>query len=147
MKQSILGKPIHTYRKQLHRRIVLCVVAAFFTLGLNIFLTTLRTDANHNVLLTINIISDILCGIFLLHSIELYIRPQRKLYQLFTRQPEQLTGSVTHISTQPQRYMDMDCYAVTVDDRKVFLPAGTLTLTEGHYTIHLVSNVIVEVAQ
>lgn len=147
MKQSVLGQPVHIYRKKLHRRIGLCVSAAVFTLGLNILLTALRTDTNHAFMLTANIVADILCGFFLLYDTQLHIRPQIRLYRLFTRQREQLTGTVTHISPQVQRYMDLDCYAVTVDERKVFLPAGTLELKLQTYTLFLVSNVIVEVGQ
>ena len=147
MKQSVLGMSAHAFRKKLHNRIRLCVAAALLTVGLNLLLMALRTDATHNLMLVANITTDILCGLFVLYQTERYILPKIRLYKLFARPRETLTGSVTQISTQVQRYMDLDCYAVTVDSRKVFLPAGTLELKQQTYTLFLVSNIIVEVSQ
>ena len=147
MKQSILGMSAHIYKNKLRRRIGVCVAAALFTLGLNILLTSLRTEENHSFMLTANIVTDIICGTFLLYGTQLHILPQIRLYRLFIRQHELLTGTVTHISPQVQRYMDLDCYAVTIDGRRVFLPAGTLELSMQSYRVFLVSNVIVGVEQ
>lgn len=147
MKQSVLGMSPHSYQKQIHRHIGICIAVLIFTLGLNILLTALRTDRNHTLMLIGNIAADILCGFFLLYHTELHIRPKLRIYRLFNRQKEQFTGTITHISQQPVRYMDIDCYTVTADGRKVFLPAGTLELKQETYTLFLVSNVIVEVAQ
>lgn len=147
MKQSILGQAAHTYKKQLHRRIGLCMVAALVTFGLNLLLVALHTDANHGIFLALNIGADILCGIFVLYYVEMHIRPQRKLYKLFIRQRQLLTGTVDSVSPQVQRYLDLDCYAVTINERKVFLPANTIKLEPGSCTLSLVSNVIVEVEQ
>lgn len=147
MKRSVLGQSAYGFGKQINRRIFLCAVIAFATIALNFLLTSLRTDANHAIMLVANILSDIFCGCFLLYFIQLHILPKRKLYKLSTRPKTQLSGNVLRISAQPQRYLDMDCYAVTVDGRTVFLPVGTLELKLQPYTFFLVSNVIVEVEQ
>ena len=147
MTQSVLGSHPQTFRKQLHIRIGLCVAAGLFTLGINILLALLRTDSNRIFMLAANIASDILCGCILLYYTQMHLRPKMQLLRLCSRQREQVTGTITGISSQPRRYMDLDCYAVTVNERTVFLPANTLELTQQTYTFYLVSNVIVEVAQ
>lgn len=147
MKQSVLGMSAQAYRTQLHIRTGLCFAAGLLTLGLNLLLTALRTDSNHTWLLIANIAADILCLWGILYATEQHILPKWRLYKLFARPREQLTGTVTHISAQTRRYMDMDCHPVTVEDRQVFLPAGSLALKQEVYTFSLVSNVIMEAAQ
>lgn len=147
MKQSILGQSARSYQKRIHWRIGLCIAAFLLTVGLNVLFTALRTDSNHTLMLLVNIASDILCGIFLLYSWDMLILPKLRLYRLFCRNRELLSGTVTEISRNPQRYMDIDCYAVTVDSRRVFLPAGTIALQQERCTLSLVSNIIVEAEQ
>lgn len=147
MSQTILGQSPESFKKKLRTRIGFCVASAVLTLGLNILFTCLRTDANHTLMLVANICADILCGFFILYHTQVHIQPKMRLYKLFLRKREVLTGTITYISSVPQRYMDMDCYGVTVNERKIFLPANTLALKYQNYTLYLVSNVIVEVAQ
>lgn len=147
MKYSILGQSPLSYQKRLKQHIGLCAAVLAITVGLNILFTALRSDSNHTLMLILNIAADVLCGFFLLHDTEMHILPMQRLYKLYCRDRQQLTGTVTHICDTPQRYMDIDCYAVTVDDRRVFLPAGTFSLRQESYTLSLVSNIIVEAAQ
>lgn len=144
MNKSILGQPAPIYKKRLLGRIYFCIAAAVITLCLNILLIALRTDSNHTLMLILNIAADTLCGGFLLFEIDMHILPPLRLYRLMLRQKETLSGDLTDIGTKPRRYMDIDCYEVTVGDRKVFLPAGTIQLQEGPCTLLLVSNIIVE---
>ena len=86
MKQTILGMPPALYRQKLRQRSFLCIAVATGTLALNILFTALRTDSNHNLMLFLNIVADILAGLFLLPFISLRILPQKRLLQL-TQQP------------------------------------------------------------
>lgn len=148
MKQTILGMAPALYEKILKRRIALSVAIGVITLGLNILFTALRTDSNHNLMLFLNIGSDILAGLFLLPFVTLRILPQRRLLRLMYKEKEQVEITVASISPAPQRYMDMDCYCVSGNGRKCFLPVGTICLTEQSvYTLSLVSNIIVEAVQ
>lgn len=148
MKQTILGMDTGAYKKKLKHRILLCTAIAGLTLGLNILFTALRTDANHNWMLFLNIAVDILSGLFLLPFLTLHILPQRRLFRLWSKGKELFEMTVESISTKPCRYMDMDCIRISGSGRTCFLPAGKLTLTEGsHYTLSLVSNIVVEAEQ
>ena len=147
MIRSVLGQSAHSYKKRLDRRIGLCIAVFVLTVGLNILFTALRTDSNHGLMLILNIAVDVLCGFFLLYEIEMHILPRVRLYRLFCRNRELLSGTVTEISQDTQRYMDIDCHTVTVDDRRVFLPAGTLKIQNAACTLSLVSNIIVEAEQ
>lgn len=147
MTRSVLGQSAHSYKKRLDRRIGLCIAVLVLTVGLNILFTALRTESSHTLMLILNIAADVFCGFLLLFIWDMHILPGLRLYRLFCRNRELLTGTVTKISQNTQRYMDIDCYTVTVDDRRVFLPAGTFSLQQEHYTFSLVSNIIVEAEQ
>lgn len=148
MKQTILGMPPALYRQKLRQRSFLCIAVATGTLALNILFTALRTDSNHNLMLFLNIVADILAGLFLLPFISLRILPQKRLLQLTQQVSETLRITIAEISPLPQRYMDMDCYPVSGDRRTLFLPVNTLVLTEQNtYTLSVVSNIIVEASQ
>lgn len=144
MKESILGQSVPVYKKRLFGRIYLSIAAAVITLCLNVLFTALRTDSNHTLMLFLNIAADALCGGFLLFEMDMHILPAMRLYRLMLRNKETLSGELTGISTKPRRYMNIDCYEVTVGNRKFFLPAGTMQLREGPCTLLLVSNIIVE---
>lgn len=147
MKQTVLGLSAHSYKKRLDRRIGLCIAVFVLTVGLNLLFTALRTDSNHTLMLILNITADVLCGFLLLYTWDMHILPDLRLFRLFCRNRELLSGTVSEISQDTQRYMDIDCYTVTVDDRRVFLPAGTLKLQNSACTLSLVSNIIVEAEQ
>ena len=148
MKQTILGMPPALYRQKLRQRSFLCIAVATGTLALNILFTALRTDSNHNLMLFLNIVADILAGLFLLPFISLRILPQKRLLRLTQQVSETLRITIAEISPLPQRYMDLDCYPVSGDSRTLFLPANTLVLKERNtYTLSLVSNIIVEASQ
>ena len=147
MTQSVLGRSAHSYKKRLDLHIGLCIAGLVLTIGLNILFTTLRTDSNHTLMLILNIAADVLCGFLLLYAWQMHILPGLRLYRLFCRNRELLSGTVTEISHDTQRYMDIDCHTVTVDGRRVFLPTDTLCLLPAKYTFSLVSNIIVEAEQ
>lgn len=148
MKQTILGMPPALYRQKLRQRSFLCIAVATGTLALNILFTALRTDSNHNLMLFLNIVADILAGLFLLPFISLRILPQKRLLRLTQQVSETLRITIAEISPLPQRYMDLDCYPVSGDRRTLFLPVNTLVLTEQNtYTLSVVSNIIVEASQ
>ena len=45
-----------------------------------------------------------------------------------------------------QSNMDLDCLEVQVDERRLYVPVGTILLTSGNtYRFHLVSHIITEV--
>ena len=147
MTQSILGQSARSYKKRLNLYIGFCIAGLALTMGLNILFTSLRTDSNHTWMLILNICADVLCGFLLLYAWQMHILPGLRLYRLFCRNREQVSGTVTSISQSTQRYMDLDCYTVTLDDRRVFLPVGTMCIEPAEYTLFLVSNIIVEAEQ
>ncbi len=148
MKQTVLGQPPYSYKKALDRAVRVCIVAAALTLVAHIFLTVMRTENNHHLLLWINVGCDILCGFFLVYQICARIQPSRRLYALYTHEKQELEGAVTSISPAPVRYMDMDCYEVTAAGRRLFLPVGTIRLQESEaYRFSVTANTIVEAEQ
>lgn len=145
MKQSILTPSPSAFRYAFRRSIVLCAVLAGAAIGLNILFLCLRTDKNHYLMLVLNILTDIACGCFLVDHIHRIILPKWKLLQLTRRRQETIQGTVLHISQEITRYMDIDCLTVTVDSRRLFLPAHTMTLQEqACYRFSVASNILVE---
>lgn len=148
MKQTVLGQPSELYKKAFDGKIRLCVAVAVLTLVLHIILICIRTEQNHNLLLWCNIGCDVLCGFFLIYQIWAHILPCRRLYALYTRPKQLIEATVSGISAVCVRYMDMDCYEVTADGRRLFVPMHTVALQVGeNYRLSVVSNIIVEAAQ
>lgn len=148
MKQTILGKPAQAFRQTLRMRTVVCIALVVLTTAINLVCVLARTETNHTVMFWVNILTDILCGFFVLSFAGFRILPQRRLYALFRKKGVSVDGTVSRISNSTTRHMDMDCLEVTADSRRLFLPAGTITLSEGEtYTFRIVSNVIVEAWQ
>lgn len=146
MKQNILGQPPLSYKQKINRRIVICAALVGMTAALNMICIFLRTSQNHLWMLLSNIVTDSLCGCFVLYSLEMRILPGFRLYRLMTRTPAVFSGTVEQVNPTAIRYMHLNCCPVTVDGRKFFLPENTLTLESGRqYTLYLVSNIIVEV--
>lgn len=148
MKQTILGKPAKVFRRTLRIRTAVSIALMVLTAVINLLCVLARTETNHTVMLWVNILTDILCGFFVLSFAGFRILPQRRLYALFRKAGISVGGMVSRISNSTTRHMDMDCLEVTTDSRRLFLPVGTITLSEGEtYTFRIVSNVIVEVWQ
>lgn len=148
MKQTVIGQDPLRYRRCLKRRICLCAALVLLTLAGNAAAAAARTEENHTLLLTLNILSDIACGFFLVYDIDIRILPGYRLAALMDREKAAVTGTVTHIAPDTVRYMDIDCRQVTVDGRRLFLPAGTLTLNEQEaYHFRVAANIILEAEQ
>lgn len=146
MKRSVLGCSPARYQKSLRLRFIGCGLLLALTLLGNILLYTLRTAENHTIFLLINILSDILCGCFLVYTMTARLLPMLQLYRLTCRPRSTVEGTVSAIGDQPMRYMDLDCLPVTVGQRQLFLPAGTLCLNVGsHYILSVTAGLIVEV--
>lgn len=145
MKQNILGTSPTKYHRRLYRHIALCAVLAALTLLLNILLTLMLTPENRTLLLWLNVGSDALCGCFVVYRFTRHISRQQKLYRLSVGRGVPCLGTVTHISERTVRHMDLDCLDVTVGERRLFLPAQTISLEIGKpYHFLTTSGVITE---
>ena len=146
MKQNILGQTPYAYARHLRRQITLCALVCLGAVILHIILLSARTVDNHTALLFLNILTDYLAAGFLVYYITERLLPRYRLYRLMLRPMEATESIVTAVSGSTVRYMGIDCARVTLQDRTVFLPWGRLTLEpDRHYTMKLVSNMIVEV--
>lgn len=86
MKQTILGQPPCRCKKQLKNKYRFCLMVGLLTLLFNVYFTMARTEQNHNLMLALNIVIDIVSGSFLLWYISIHILPQRKMHKLFMRE-------------------------------------------------------------
>lgn len=146
MKQNILGQSPQMCRRRLVKQAMLCAAAAAVTLWLNLALAALRKPDNHYLFLSVNIVTDIVCGWLLLFFLSTRLLPQLHLYRLTQRQHTILQAAVEQISPKTVRYMNLDCRQVTANGHIFFLPDNTIELEAGkEYTFHLVANTVVEV--
>lgn len=147
MKQTVLKKPLPAVRKSLNCKTALCIFAVALTLGFNLFLVFTASRSTATIFCILNIVSDVLCGVFLILFLDLKLLPERVLCRFAAMPMTEYSGTVKRRSAQSVRYMDMDCYEVQVDGRTLFLPA-CMELNQGErYRFRLVSNVIMEAEQ
>lgn len=146
MKTNILGTTPIQHQKMLSFRILLCIATAGMTALINIILVCLRSNATHTLFLMINIALDVASGFFLIYFIQEKILPQRRLYQLFCSNSTHIEGTITDILLEHQCYRKIDCQLICLGERRLFLPADTITLQVGeHISARVAFNVILEV--
>lgn len=146
MTQNILGMSPTAYQQMLFRRVFMCVCSILFTLCLNLFFLSFFDKWNRQLLFFLNVVTDVLCGCCLIAYVELRILPQKKLLRLTKHRFSIYYGTVQSVSGVSSRYMDLDCLEVQVDERRLYVPVGTILLTSGNaYRFHLVSHIITEV--
>lgn len=148
MKQTVLKQPPERVRRQVRRRTALCLLAAVLTLTLNLVLVLTVSERTNVLFCRVNIVSDVLLGIFVIWFYSEKVAPLKRLCRLACKPMTDCFGTVSSLSGDTVRYMDMDCHTLTVNDRTLFLPAASLELSEGKaYRFRLVSNIIMEAEQ
>ena len=136
------------YKKPYVHAVLRCVIPAALTAVINIVCLILRTDANHNFMLMINLMTDWICGVFLVYFTSCYVLPRKELYRLSRRRREEVQGVIDKIEEQPVRYERLSCVAVHIGQRQLFAPAGlTLPKVGENAAFSVAGNVILEVAE
>lgn len=138
--KTILGQSTISYNRQTKMMEIKALTVAVIVICLNIILTILRNDSNHNILLLVNILLDIICvwGLMLYNAI--CILPRKKLQKLLQLPVRELAGTVKSIQDQTTRYMDFDCYAVQIDDEVVYF------ISESAFHIHVNDHVKLQIS-
>ena len=146
MKQTIFGTDRATCQKNLRVNILLCILVFCAIVVLHAVCTGIRTEHNHTYMLIANIGTDVIGGSFLIARLSMCVLPQKKLLQFYDRANQEADGQVLQIGDTVIHYIGVDCYEVSLSNRRLFLPANTMVLTVGqHYRFRLKGNLIVEV--
>lgn len=136
------------YKKPYIHAVLRCVIPAALTAVINIVCLVLRTDANHNWMLMINLMTNWICGVFLVYFTSCHVQPKKELYRLSRRHREEIQGIIDRIDQQSVRYERLTCVAVFVGHRQLFAPVGlSLPKTGENATFSVAGNVILEVAE
>lgn len=147
MKQTVLKKPLPAVRKAQKCKTALCILAVILTLGFNLALVFTASRSTATLFCILNIVSDVLCGVFLIYYLYTRLLPERVLCRFAGMPMTDYAGVIESLPAQSVRYMDMDCYEVQVNDRTLFLPV-CMDLKPGEaYCFRLASNVIMEAEQ
>lgn len=146
MKQTILGTDRAAFQKNLRGNILLCIFVFCVIVFLHTVCTGLRTERNHTYMLIANIGADVIGGSFLIARLGMCVFPQKNLLQLYDRAAQEAAGQVLEIGNTIIHYIGVDCYEISLSDRRLFLPAYRMALTVGqNYHFRLKGNLIVEV--
>lgn len=147
MKQTLLGTDRAVFQKHLRRSTLLCIGVFCAIVFIHVVCTLGRTEHNHTAMLIANIAADIVGGSFLIAWLSMCIFPQQKLLRLYDQATQEATGQVLEIGDSVIHYIGVDCLEVSLENRRLFLPAGTMVLSEGEqYRFRLKGNLIVEVS-
>ena len=147
MKQTVLGIDRAVFQKNLRTNILLCIFVFCAIVLIHVVCTVARTEYNHTYMLLANIAADIIGGSFLIARLSMCVFPQKKLLQFYDRATQETTGQVLEIGNSIIHYLGVNCYEVSLENRRLFLPADTRVLTAGkHYRFRLKGNLIVEVS-
>lgn len=134
-------------KKDLKKRKTLCAVAAGVTAMLNMMCVALRTENNHSVMLTLNIVLDVLCGWGIIYYRSVYIVPWQKILALMEKESQQICGEIDGISEEVCCHMGLDCRCISIGERKLFHPVLLEPVKQGQNLVcEVVAGVIVEVS-
>lgn len=146
MRQTIFGTDWASCNKKLRANIFLCIAVFLGIAVIHVVCTLGRTEQNHTWMLICNIAADVLGGSFLIARLSLCVFPLKRMLRLYGQANQEAFGQVLSLADTATHYAGMDCYEVTLSDRRLFLPADTMELTAGtHYRFRLKGNLIVEV--
>ena len=146
MRYSILNKSEKDACSELKKHKTVCILIGVIVLAINILLTSFTSDATFTVFLIINILIDIVAGVYIFTYYLANIRTQKKLIAMFSKTKEEIKGTIEDISSDTLTHLSIDCLKVKISDRILFLPVGTIELTCGENIVaNCSSNVIVEV--
>ena len=146
MKQTLLEKSIEESCAVYKEERYAYIGALLLTSALNIFLCYLRTDQNHYWLLAVNALLDILCGWGIIYHMTEKHLVLKRMIRLQKGNRTTITAEIAGISEKTQRIPGLNCFVVTANGRRLFLPEqGNISLETGKtYTLDFVENVIVE---
>ena len=112
--------------------------------GINVLFLLLRTNDNHNFLLSLSIIVTVLLGWIITALVGIIIKPMTQLYELSMRQTDLVLAKIERINTDSYRVESFDCFEVYAEGNIFFLVAdGNIKLREGDtVTLFIASNII-----
>ena len=147
MTQNLLGISRDKYLLKLNKYKVVAILSGLVALAINILFLLIRTDENHNLLLTFSIIVTVACGWIITAIVGMIIKPMKQLYELSLRPTECILAKIERINNEPYRVENFDCFEVHTADNIFFLIAdGNIRLREGEtVTLSIASNIITEV--
>ena len=147
MKQNILGMSSQLFWRKIQKRKWFCVVAVVVIAGLNVLFTCLRTEQTHTIMLIANIVTDSLGACFLIWFISVKILEPGKLYRFAIKPSQHIYGTISRVSEKTIRYMGVDCWELTVAERRLFLPVNTIPVQlHNKAAFSEVAGIVVEVA-
>ena len=147
MTQNLLGISSDKYLLKLNKYKTFTILLGILAVGINVLFLLLRTNDNHNFLLSLSIIVTVLLGWIITALVGIIIKPMTQLYELSMRQTDLVLAKIERINTDSYRVESFDCFEVYAEGNIFFLVAdGNIKLREGDtVTLSIASNIITEV--
>ena len=146
MKYNVLKKSEDLARRELKWNERICGTTIAVAVILNVLFTLITNDSTMTFFLVVNIVIDVVVGVFSYTFYLAKIHTQKKLIALFDKRQETITGCVEKIGSDICTHLSVECFEVTLDSRIVFLPIESIELSCGESIVaRCSSNVIIEV--
>lgn len=144
MTQNLLGISSDKYLLKLNKYKTFTILLGILAVGINVLFLLLRTNDNHNFLLSLSIIVTVLLGWIITALVGIIIKPMTQLYELSMRQTDLVLAKIERINTDSYRVESFDCFEVYAEGNIFFLVAdGNIKLREGDtVTLFIASNII-----
>ena len=144
MTQNLLGISSDKYLLKLNKYKTFTILLGILAVGINVLFLLLRTNDNHNLLLSLSIIVTVLLGWIITALVGIIIKPMTQIYELSMRQTDLVLAKIERINTDSYRVESFDCFEVYAEGNIFFLVAdGNIKLREGDtVTLFIASNII-----
>ena len=147
MKNNVFGIEYNLKKKIIYRRIIFCVLLIVFTLILNIVILNLRHILSKNVSFILNVVSDVICFTSMMIYFDFMINKEYSLLKLFSKNKMIINGEIESIDQTTIIYNKIDCYIVTINQKKYYSPVNSKVNLEKNKNakISIVKGIILEV--
>ena len=146
MRYSVFSKSEEIVGAELKKHKRKCTAICAIALITNVLLTMFTTETTIKLFLIINILLDIVVGMYVYTYYLANISTQKKLIAISQKAIEKVSGTVEKISDETITHLSIECVEVKVSERILFMPLNTIQLSCGENIVaYCNSNVIVEV--
>ena len=121
-KYSVFGIDYESQKKVTRARVICCIVSVISLLIINLFILHFRSEIGKTLSLVINILLDVIVLTLVVMFYDFRVSTDLNILRLYKFKPNNFSGEIEEISTTAIMYNKIQCYVVTINNKKYYSP-------------------------
>lgn len=121
-KYSVFGIDYESQKTVTRARVICCIVSLVSLLILNLFILHFRSEIGKTISLVINIFLDVIVLTLVVIFYDFRVSTDLNILKLYKFKPNNFSGEIEEISTTAIMYNKIQCYVVTINNKKYYSP-------------------------